>query len=70
MFTSLFTDTLLCLNLICLKIESKIGVELGLLTKKPNIDKFFPKPSSSYSQTAARYIFNPNYGDINGMCWF
>ena len=49
MFTSLFTDTLLCLNLICLKIESKIGVELGLLTKKPNIDKFFPKPSSSYS---------------------
>ena len=41
MFTSLFTNTLLCLSLICLIIEPKVRFELSLFTKQMNINKYF-----------------------------
>ena len=48
MFTSFFTNTLLCSNLVRLTIEPKLGFELGLVVKQMNINKSFPKLALSY----------------------
>ena len=42
MFTSMFTNTLLCLSLTSLIVEFKLGHELDLFTKQMNINKPFP----------------------------
>ena len=47
MFTSLFTNVLLCLNLSCLIIVPIVRIKLNLLTKKTNINKFFLEPAKS-----------------------
>ena len=47
MFTSLFTNTLLCLSLTCLIIVPIVRIELNLLTKQKNINKFFLEPMKS-----------------------
>ena len=39
MFTSLFTNILLCLNLAHLIIKLKLGLELDLFAKQTNINK-------------------------------
>ena len=41
MFTSMFTNTLLCLNLTSLIVEFKLGHEFDLFTKQMNINKPF-----------------------------
>ena len=47
MFTSLFTNILLCLNLTCLIIVPIVRIKLNLLTKQTNINKFFLEPAKS-----------------------
>ena len=49
MFTSLFKNILLCLNLAYLIIEHKLELEFGLFAKQTNINKFFSQSSSRYS---------------------
>ena len=49
MFTSLFTNLLLYLNLICLIIEFKLKFKLNLFVKEMNLnDIFLDQPESVY----------------------
>ena len=43
MVANLFTNTLLCLSLVCLIVEPKLMLNFGLFAKQTNINKLFPE---------------------------